>query len=438
MYLENIDKLSPEEIREIQVKKLQDLLAYLNQKSPFYKGILRNSRMDNIAIDSLDQMQQLPTTDKEDLQLSNWQFLCVEPSEIIEYTTTSGTLGTPVTIALTGNDLDRLAYNEYLSFTSAGSSKQDVFQLALTLDKQFMAGMAYYLGANKLGAGVVRTGPGVPSMQWDTIFRVKTSTIVAVPSFIIKLIEYADEQGIDLNSSPVKKIICIGENIRNENFELNSLGGKILERWNIRLFSTYASTEMQTAFTECNAGKGGHLHPELLIAEVLDDDGKWVKPGDYGELTITTLGIEGMPLLRYRTGDICRMYEEPCSCGRNTLRISPIYGRKKQMIKFKGTTLYPPVIFDILNARREIKDYLVEVYSNNLETDEILIHIAMDNPTEKTAAMLKSYLHAALRVRPEIAFTAIEEIREKQIIGDGRKISKILDRRTTTSTRSFI
>ena len=108
------------------------------------------------------------------------------------------------------------------------------------------------------------------------------------------------------------------------------------------------------------------------------------------------------------------------------------------MIKFKGTTLYPPVIFDILNARREIKDYLVEVYSNNLETDEILIHIAMDNPTEKTAAMLKSYLHAALRVRPEIAFTAIEEIREKQIIGDGRKLSKILDRRTTTSTGSFI
>jgi len=430
MYLENIDKLPVKEIEQIQIRKLQEHLVYLNQKSPFYNALFKKHKMENFSIDSLEQLQQLPITTKEDLQLSNWQFLCVEPSEILEYTTTSGTLGTPVTIALTKNDLDRLAYNEYLSFLCADSTKHDVFQLALTLDKQFMAGMAYYLGSNQLGASVVRTGPGVPAMQWETIFRLNTTTLVVVPSFLLKLIEYAKEQGIDLDSSPVKKAVCIGENIRNENFELNNLSKKIHESWNIQLFSTYASTEMQTAFTECVAGQGGHIHPELLIAEVLDDEGNWVKPGTYGELTITTLGIEGMPLLRYRTGDICRMYDEPCPCGRNTPRISPIYGRKRQMIKFKGTTLYPPAIFDILNARQDIKDYLVEVFSNNLETDEILIHIAMDNPTEKTAASLKSYLHAALRVRPEIAFTDIDVIRKKQIVGHGRKLSKILDRRT--------
>ncbi len=429
MYRENIDKHTIDEIQSLQLIKLCEHIQYLKDKSPYYSALFRKHHLEDIHLDSLEKLQLFPTTGKEDLQVSNWQFLCVPPSEILEYTTTSGTLGTPVTIALTKNDQDRLAYNEYLSFTCAGCTKNDVFQLALTLDKQFMAGMAYYLGSNKLGSGVIRTGPGAPSMQWDTIFRVNTTTLVAVPSFIIKLIDYALEQGIDLNNTPVKKAICIGENIRNESFEVNSLSKKISESWNIQLFSTYASTEMQTAFTECIAGKGGHLHPELLIAEVLDDAGNWVKPGNYGELTITTLGIEGMPLLRYRTGDICRMYNEPCSCGRNTPRISPIFGRKRQMIKFKGTTLYPPAIFDILNARHEIKDYLVEVFSNNLETDEILIHIAMDNPTEKTAVMLKSYLHAALRVRPEITFCNIEDIRRKQIVGDGRKISKILDRR---------
>lgn len=428
-FRKDIDLLTIDEIQKIQLEKLQELISYLKKKSPFYSNLLKKKGPDVTTIHSLDQLQQFPTTTKEDLQLHNWQFLCVERKEILEYTTTSGTLGTPVTIALTKNDLERLAYNEYLSFTCAGCTRSDVFQLALTLDKQFMAGMAYYLGSNLLGASVVRTGPGVPSMQWETIFRLNTTVLVAVPSFIVKLIDFANEQGIDLNSSPVKKIICIGENIRNDKFEVNSLSKLIADNWNVSIFSTYASTEMQTAFTECEAGLGGHLHPELLIAEVLDDAGNQTTPGNYGELTITTLGIEGMPLLRYRTGDICRIYNDPCSCGRNTLRISPIYGRKRQMIKFKGTTLYPPAIFDILNARREIKDYLVEVYTNNLETDEILIHIAMDAPTEKTAIMLKSYLHAALRVRPEIIFADIEEIRKKQIVGHGRKISRILDRR---------
>ena len=121
---------------------------------------------------------------------------------------------------------------------------------------------------------------------------------------------------------------------------------------------------MQTAFTECFAGKGGHYQENLIIVELLDDDNKQVPPQTPGELTITTLGVEGMPLLRYKTGDICMYFDAPCSCGRTSWRLSPIIGRKKQMIKFKGTTLYPPALFDILNERDEILDYLVEVYSN--------------------------------------------------------------------------
>lgn len=99
------------------------------------------------------------------------------------------------------------------------------------------------------------------------------------------------------------------------------------------------------------------------------------------------------------------------------------------MIKYKGTTLYPPVILDILNARHDVKDYLVEIYSNEFETDEILIHIAIDDPSEKTFMSIRSYLHASLRVQPAIKVTPIEEIIEKQIVGNGRKISKIYDRR---------
>src|SRR6185503_19362841 len=206
--------------------------------------------------------------------------------------------------ALTESDLQRLAYNEEQSFRCADGKPEDIYQLMLTLDRQFMAGIAYYNGIRKLGASLVRTGPGLPSMQWDTIFRLQSNSIVSVPSFMLKLIEWAKENDIDLKHTPVQKAICIGESIRQGDFELNTLGERILKDWPIKLYNTYASSEMQTAFTECSAGMGGHHQPDLIIFEVIDDHGNPLKQGENGELVITTLGIEGMPLLRYRTGDI--------------------------------------------------------------------------------------------------------------------------------------
>lgn len=318
-----------EEIKAMQSKKLQELMIYLNDHSPFYKELFTKTRFNIAGIKSVDDLDVIPTTNKEDLQQRNGDFLCVPVNKIIDYSSTSGTLGSPVTIALTENDLNRLTYNEYNSFVCADGQPDDIYQLMLTLDRQFMAGMAYYAGIRKLGAGIIRLGPGVPSLQWEIIFKLKPTAIVAVPSFIHKLIEYAKEHNIDVNSSSVKKAICIGENIRNADFSLNILGKKITDNWNLKLFSTYASTEMQTAFTECTAGNGGHLQPDLLIVELLDEANKPVKAGEPGEVTITTLGVEAMPLLRYKTGDICMYFEEPCGCGRKTLRLSPLMGPKK-------------------------------------------------------------------------------------------------------------
>ncbi|MDO9254520.1 MAG: AMP-binding protein [Bacteroidales bacterium] len=425
-----VDKLTSAEIYDLQNTKLKELLAYVNLRSPFYKSLFEKKDIDISKIETIEDLKFLPTTTKEDLQLQNMAFLCVPKSEITEYTSTSGTLGAPVTIALTTSDLSRLAYNEYLSFTGTGATSADIFQLALTLDKQFMAGMAYYQGAARLKAGVVRTGPGAPSMQWETIFRVNSTAMVVVPSFILKLIEYAQDNGIDYRNSPMKRAICIGENVRTDNFELNTIGKRIKEFWDIELFSTYASTEMQTAFTECAFGKGGHIHPELLIAEVVDDEGNPLPFGEKGELTVTTLGVEGMPLVRYRTGDICTLVNQPCECGRQTLRISPILGRKQQMIKFKGTSLYPSVIYEILNSNSDIIDYVLEVSSNELDTDDILIWIAVKEPSEKLLAQLTSYLHASLRVMPKIIFADISEIHKKQQGGIGRKPLRFVDRRT--------
>jgi phenylacetate-CoA ligase len=430
MYSPKAAYQSTKEIKLRQEERLQELVAYLNKNSPFYRSLFAQHNIDIASIKTLEDLKRIPTTTKEDLQQRNDDFLCVSRDKIIEYSSTSGTLGSPVTVVLTENDLNRLAYNEYSSFTCADGLPTDIYQLMLTLDRQFMAGMAYYSGIRKIGAGIIRLGPGVPSLQWETILRLKPTAIVAVPSFIVKLIQFANEHKIDINKTSVKKAICIGENIRNTDFSLNILGKKITEAWDIKLYSTYASTEMQTAFTECGEGKGGHLQPELLIVELLDENNQQVATGQPGEVTITTLGVEGMPLLRYKTGDICLHYEDKCACGRTSVRLSSIVGRKKQMIKFKGTTLYPPALFDLLNEMEEVKDFVAEVYSNDIGMDEVLLHILPINNTEDCDHKIRAYLQARLRVSPYVKYISAEEMQKMQFPESVRKPVKFIDRRS--------
>jgi phenylacetate-CoA ligase len=414
-----------------QSKALKELLLYLKKHSPYYSRLFRTQQIDISLISGINDLAKLPTTGKEDMQANNWDFLCIPREEVKEYTATSGTMGKPVTIALSQRDLDRLAYNEQQSFTIAGGKATDTYQLMLTLDRQFMAGIAYYQGIRSLGASLVRTGPGLPNMQWDTINRLQCNKLVSVPSFLLKMIEAANDTGIDLKNNSVQGAICIGENIRTPDFELNALGKNITMHWDIQLYSTYASTEMQTAFTECSAGKGGHHQPDLIILEVIDDAGNPLPEGVPGEVTITTLGVEGMPLLRYRTGDICAYYTEPCSCGRTTKRLSPVLGRKQQMIKYKGTTLYPPAIFDILNQLPYIKEYIVETYTGSLGTDELKLHVHTILPIDDCEAILKPVLQSKLRVLPSLHFHSGSEMQAMQFPANSRKQVKFIDNRNT-------
>lgn len=394
----------PAEIQKYQQQALQQALQYVAVHSPYYKKLFADNNICIENIRTIQDLAQVPCTTKDDFSRHNFDFLCVPKNKIADYTTTSGTTGSPVTIALTENDLQRLAYNEERSFVCAGGNASDVYQLMLTLDRQFMAGMAYYLGIRKMGAGAVRVGPVSPQMQWENIQRFQPTALVVVPSFLLKLMDYADAHGIDYNKSSVKKAVCIGEPVRHADGTENILAQRIHAKWNLPLYSTYASTEMQTAFTECEHRSGGHHRPELLIVEVLDDAGNQLPAGEFGEVTITSLGVEGMPLLRYRTGDICCYYEEPCKCGRNTIRLSPVTGRKNQMIKYKGTTLFPPAIYEAISHVPEVKDYVVEVSKNELGTDEIVLNLSVTGSPDVIEPKIKTALQSKLRVIPTVNF----------------------------------
>src|SRR5665647_2023690 len=197
-----IEIQSPEIIEQFQETQLQKLIAYLADFSPYYKNLFLREKINPSKIKKMSDLLQIPVTDKSHLQLFNDNFICVPRHKIIDYITTSGTLGDPVTFAMSDKDLDRLAYNEYISMICAGCKPGDTFQLMTTIDKRFMAGLAYFLGVRKLGAGIIRVGNGIPELQWDSIKRFSPNIIIVVPSFILRIIKFARDCLLYTSQSP--------------------------------------------------------------------------------------------------------------------------------------------------------------------------------------------------------------------------------------------
>lgn len=426
----DIEFCSTADIAEYQNRRLQEALNYLASNSPFYRRMFRDNGIDISEIRTTEDLVKIPFTEKKDLQLHNADFLCVPAEKIIDYITTSGTLGDPVTFGCTENDLERLAFNEMKSFSCAGVKPGNIVQLMTTLDKRFMAGLAYFLGIRKLGASVIRVGNGMPELQWDTINRLRPDTIMCVPSFILRLIEYAEQHGIDYRNSSIRRIIGIGEGLREQDFSLNLLGNRIREKWDVELFATYSSTEMGATFSECPYGCGGHVHPELIIVEIIGEDNLPVKDGEVGEVVITTLGVEGMPLLRFRTGDMSSKITGQCRCGRNSYRLTPLVGRKNNMIKLKGTTIYPPAINDVLDNTPYVANYVVVVQNSFAGTDEVVVKagVASMQPFD-IIKDLKDRFRSRIRVAPIVEILSPEDINKINNPGNNRKPVKFIDNR---------
>ena len=430
----DIEYLTPAEQKAYQEERLHEQLQYLQQHSPYYRRLFAEQQIDIASIRTLEDLQRIPFTEKKDLQLHNDDFLCCPREQIIDFVTTSGTLGEPVTFGCSDKDLERLAYNERKSFACAGIKPESVVQLMTTLDKRFMAGLAYFNGLRALGAGVIRVGNGIPELQWDTILRLKPDAIMCVPSFVLRLIDYARQNNIDYHHCSVRKIIGIGEGLRNQDFSLNLLGQRLHEAWpEVELYATYSSTEMSATFSECEHGCGGHVHPELIIVEIIGEDNKPVPDGEVGEVVITTLGVEAMPLLRFRTGDMAAKIVAPCACGRQSYRLTPLVGRKNNMIKLKGTTIYPPAINDVLNNTEYVENFVVVVRPSAAGTDEVIVRIGLKKGCSLAAddlvKDLKDRFRARLRVAPLVEILPVDVIQKINFPAQSRKPILFIDER---------
>ena len=174
------------------------------------------------------------------------------------------------------------------------------------------------------------------------------------------------------------------------------------------------------------------MHPELIIVEIIGDDDQPVADGQPGEIVITTLGVEGMPLLRFRTGDIASKVVDQCACGRNSYRLTPLIGRKHNMIKLKGTTIYPPAINDVLDNTLFVGNYVVVVRPSDAGTDEVIVRISLrDNslPADEAVKQLKDHFRSRLRVAPIVEVLPADVIQQINFPAKSRKPIKFIDER---------
>ncbi|MDD2557750.1 MAG: AMP-binding protein [Desulfuromonadaceae bacterium] len=420
------------EQQTLQLHLLKQHLHYLEQYSPYYRNLFGKIGFNSADFSNLAQLAELPFTTKSELGAHNPDFLAVDPAEVVDICETSGTTGEPVTLWQNEHDLQRLAYNECVSFRAAGLKATDRILVGAALDRVFIAGLAYFLGLRRLGATVIRAGSGQPALVAELIRRQRPNVLIGVPSLLLTLARQYRERGDDPAALGIEKVICIGEPVRKQTLELSPLGEALQQQWGAQILGTYASTEMATAFTDCTSACGGHVVPELVYVEIVDAEGNAVPHGCVGEVVATPLQNQATPLLRYRTGDMASMHIEPCLCGRLTPRLGPIVGRRAQMLKCRGTTLFPAAIDNALAGIEGVMGHYVEVRNDYDLCDRVRVVVGCRDST-LSAEFIAGRIGACTRVKPEVVLVSPLEIQRMILRPEKRKPVTFFDYRSDTT-----
>jgi phenylacetate-CoA ligase len=419
---------SSKKFSSIQDKLLADHVRYTAGNSPYYKALFERHRLNQNSILGVKDLPKIPFTAKKDIETCNKDFLACRREEIADVCLTSATTGDKPNILLQSHsDLARLAYNEEAAFKMMGINEHDTVIICAAMDRCFMAGLAYYLGGLNTGARMVRAGAGSAAQHWHMMKTTGATVIIGVPSLIRKIGQYALDNSEDPKKIGIRLMVAIGESTRDSNLELLPAVKQIEEMWGAPVYSTYASTEMATAFCECTERKGGHVRPELIIAEIVDDNGNPLPPGQTGELVVTPLGVTGMPLIRFKTGDISFLIMEPCGCGRRTPRLGSVLGRKNQMLKLKGTTVFPSSILSVVEGMEGVAGAYIEAKKKGDDTDDILLYIAASPSISES--VIAEHLRACIRVVPEIILISEEKLNNRVFQPGKRKKTTFFDLR---------
>lgn len=339
MYWEKeIETMPHDRFRELQLERLKGCIKKASA-SPFYERLFKEMGFDSNAVNALDDIDRIPFTTKDDLRESwPYGFLAVSKDELIRMHSSSGTTGRATVVFHTAHDINEWTNIVTRSMYMTGMRKGDVFQNMMTYGL-FTGGLGFHYGAEKLGALTIPAGAGNSKRQIQLMKDFDTTFIHIIPSYALHLYTVFEEMGVDPRKDTKLKVAYLGAEPHSEKTR-----NKVEELYGIKAYNSYGLSEMNgpgVAF-ECPCQNGMHVWEDNYILEVIDPvTGKPVPDGEEGELVLTTLLREGMPILRYRTKDVTRIIPGPCECGRVHRRIERIKGRTDDMLIIKGVNMYP-------------------------------------------------------------------------------------------------
>ncbi|HDM67281.1 MAG TPA: phenylacetate--CoA ligase family protein [Thermoplasmatales archaeon] len=428
MFNEKIERMPRDKIKELQLKRLRETVKRVYDNVPFYKKKFKELGVKPSDIKTLDDLKKLPFTTKNDLR-ENMPFgmLCVPLEDCIELHASSGTTGVPVTACYTRHDLD--VWSEVMArcLSMAGLTKKDVFQNPIPYGT-FTGAFGFHYGAQRIGALIIPSGKGQSERQIKLMEYYGTTFISGVASYAMRLAQVAQTMGVDLHKLKVRNGLFGAEMFTKE------LKKKLMEAWDMDVHDIYGLTEMcgPGVSADCDQHDGLHLWEDHFLVECIDPETlEPVELEEEGELVITTLTKEGMPLLRYRTRDISRLIDqEICECGRTHIKHTPIKGRTDDMIIIRGTNIYPGQIESVLMKHEEVGGnwrMIIETDENNV--DKLLVEVESKKPLDnQQMKKLEDILRR--EISSVIVFTPhIKVLPPGGIPAEGIKAKRVIDNR---------
>ncbi len=367
--------MTREQIEALQVERLKQTIARC-RKNPIYKQRLDEAGITADSITSVADVRKLPFTTKQDLRESYpFGLACVPLKDCVRLHSSSGTTGNPTVILHTQNDLDEWANQVARNLWMVGLRPEDVFQNSSGYG-MFTGGLGFQYGAERLGMLTVPAAAGNSLRQIKFIRDFGTTALHAVPSYVTRLYEVMQEQGVDPRKDTKLKVLAIGAEPHSEEQRQ-----RIEQMLGVKAYNSFGMSEMcgPGVGFECKEQNGLHFWEDYYIVEIVDPETlEPVPDGEIGELVLTSICREAMPLIRYRTRDLTRVLGRTCPCGRNHIRIDRMRGRSDDMIVLRGVNIFPIQIEKILMQFPELASNYLITLTSDADNDNMLVEVELE------------------------------------------------------------
>ena len=421
--------MSRDEMHNLQSKRLQKLVALVYRNVPFYREKMQAMDLSPADIETIDDIVKLPFTTKQDLR-DNYPYglQAAAPSEIVRVHASSGTTGNPTIVGYTRRDIEVWAEGMARALTAYGVRKGDTFSVSYGYGL-FTGGLGAHYGVERIGAAVVPASTGNTEKHLKLIKDLGVSGIACTPSYALYLAETMDKLGIrkeDLNL----RIGAFGAEPWTENMRQ-----EIQQRLGVKGYNLYGLSEVcgPGVSYECEAQNGSHICEDHFYPEIINPETLQPLPlGETGELVFTTLTKEGMPLLRYRTRDLCTLMGGTCSCGRTSVRMGPVMGRSDDMLIIRGINVFPSQVESVILSMEEFEPrYMIVVdRKNNLDTMQVQVEVRKNFFNDDIGQMFQMRKTLADKLKSVISIKADVKLMEPGSIerSQGKSV-RVIDNR---------